>query len=46
MTLYEASARTGGRMFTQRNFNEDGQFYELGGRTDRHEPQGDTPAGD
>ncbi len=30
-TLYEASARFGGRMFTQRNFNQDGQFCELGG---------------
>jgi len=30
-TLYEASARFGGRMFTRRDFNEDGQFCELGG---------------
>lgn len=29
--LYEASNRLGGRMFTRRNFNEDGQFCELGG---------------
>jgi monoamine oxidase len=28
--LYEGSARTGGRMFTKRNFNADGQFVELG----------------
>jgi monoamine oxidase len=31
VTLYEASARWGGRMFTRANFNEDGQFCELGG---------------
>jgi monoamine oxidase len=31
VTLYEASGRVGGRMFTQRTFNEDGQFCELGG---------------
>ena len=31
VTLYEASDRLGGRMFTRRNFNEDGQFCELGG---------------
>jgi monoamine oxidase len=31
VTLYEASNRIGGRMFTRRNFNEDGQFCELGG---------------
>jgi monoamine oxidase len=30
-TLYEASKRWGGRMFTRRDFNEDGQFCELGG---------------
>lgn len=30
-TLYEASNRLGGRMFTRRNFNPDGQFCELGG---------------
>ncbi len=29
--LYEAARRTGGRMFTRRNFNADGQFIELGG---------------
>lgn len=28
--LYEASKRTGGRMFTKRQFNEDGMFVELG----------------
>ena len=28
--LYEAGQRTGGRMFTKRNFNADGQFVELG----------------
>jgi monoamine oxidase len=31
VTLYEASNRIGGRMFTRRNFNEAGQFCELGG---------------
>ena len=31
VTLYEASDRLGGRMFTRRDFNEDGQFCELGG---------------
>lgn len=31
VTLYEASDRLGGRMFTRKNFNEDGQFCELGG---------------
>ncbi len=31
VTLYEASGRLGGRMFTRRNFNEDGQYCELGG---------------
>jgi len=31
VTLYEASDRFGGRMFTRRDFNEDGQFCELGG---------------
>lgn len=30
-TLYEAGERLGGRMFTRRDFNEDGQFCELGG---------------
>ncbi len=30
-TLYEATQRVGGRMFTRRNFNEDNQFCELGG---------------
>lgn len=29
--LYEASRRTGGRMWTKRNFNADGMFCELGG---------------
>lgn len=29
--LYEAGARLGGRMFTRRDFNSDGQFCELGG---------------
>ena len=29
--IYEASGRTGGRMFTQRNFTPEGQFCELGG---------------
>jgi monoamine oxidase len=29
--LYEASERVGGRMFTRRQFNADGQFVELGG---------------
>jgi monoamine oxidase len=29
--LYEASHRTGGRMWTKRNFNRDGMFCELGG---------------
>ena len=29
-TLYEASNRLGGRIFTLRNFNTDGQFVELG----------------
>ncbi|GEM_PF-2153592 len=29
--LYEGSNRTGGRMFTKRQFNADGQFVELGG---------------
>ena len=28
--LYEGSNRTGGRMFTKRQFNADGQFVELG----------------
>lgn len=31
VTVYEASNRFGGRMFTKRGFNEDGQFCELGG---------------
>lgn len=31
VTLYEASDRFGGRMFTRRGFNADGQFCELGG---------------
>lgn len=31
VTLYEASNRLGGRMFTRANFNGDGQFCELGG---------------
>lgn len=31
VTLYEASNRFGGRMLTNRNFNADGQFCELGG---------------
>jgi monoamine oxidase len=31
VALYEASDRVGGRMFTRRDFNEDGQFCELGG---------------
>lgn len=31
VTLYEASGRFGGRMFTRKDFNEDGQFCELGG---------------
>lgn len=30
-TLYEASGRLGGRMFTKRNFNAEGMFCELGG---------------
>ncbi|MDB6133740.1 MAG: NAD(P)/FAD-dependent oxidoreductase [Verrucomicrobiales bacterium] len=29
--LYEAAARMGGRMWTKKNFNEDGMFCELGG---------------
>lgn len=29
--LFEASERVGGRMFTKRDFNTDGQFVELGG---------------
>lgn len=29
--IYESSNRVGGRMFTRRNFNRDGQFCELGG---------------
>lgn len=31
VTLYEASARVGGRMFTKRDFTPEGQFCELGG---------------
>ncbi len=31
VTLYDAAERYGGRMFTRRDFNEDGQFCELGG---------------
>lgn len=31
VTLYESSARFGGRMFTRRNFTAEGQFCELGG---------------
>ena len=31
VALYESSGRTGGRMFTQRDFTPDGQFCELGG---------------
>ncbi|MBL8531479.1 MAG: FAD-dependent oxidoreductase [Hyphomonadaceae bacterium] len=31
VTLYEASERLGGRMFTRRDFNAAGQFCELGG---------------
>lgn len=31
VTLYEASDRLGGRMFTKRDFNAGGQFCELGG---------------
>ena len=31
VTLYEASGRLGGRMFTKRDFNASGQFCELGG---------------
>ncbi len=31
VTLYEASPRFGGRMFTKRNFTAEGQFCELGG---------------
>ena len=30
-TLYEASGRLGGRMFTKRDFNAEGMFCELGG---------------
>lgn len=30
-TIYEASPRLGGRMFTKRNFNSEGMFCELGG---------------
>jgi monoamine oxidase len=29
--IYDSSGRTGGRMFTQRNFTPEGQFCELGG---------------
>ncbi len=31
VAVYESSSRTGGRMFTQRNFTPEGQFCELGG---------------
>lgn len=31
VALYESSGRTGGRMFTQRDFTPEGQFCELGG---------------
>ncbi|MBI1360642.1 MAG: FAD-dependent oxidoreductase [Alphaproteobacteria bacterium] len=31
VAVYESSGRTGGRMFTQRNFTPEGQFCELGG---------------
>jgi monoamine oxidase len=31
IALYESSGRTGGRMFTQRDFTPEGQFCELGG---------------
>jgi monoamine oxidase len=31
VTVYESSARFGGRMFTRRNFTAEGQFCELGG---------------
>lgn len=30
-TIYEATGRLGGRMFTKRNFNNEGMFCELGG---------------
>jgi monoamine oxidase len=29
--IYEAQSRVGGRLWTKRNFNSDGQFVELGG---------------
>lgn len=31
VAVYESSSRTGGRMFTQRDFTAEGQFCELGG---------------
>jgi monoamine oxidase len=31
VAIYESSSRTGGRMFTQRDFTPEGQFCELGG---------------
>jgi monoamine oxidase len=31
VAIYESSGRTGGRMFTQRDFTPEGQFCELGG---------------
>jgi monoamine oxidase len=39
-TIYEASGRLGGRMFTKRNFNNEGMFCELGGELvdTYHEP--------
>lgn len=40
VTIYEASGRLGGRMFTKRNFNNQGMFCELGGELvdSNHEP--------
>ena len=40
VTVYEASARFGGRMFTKRGFNSEGMFCELGGELvdTGHEP--------
>src|SRR5690606_1388594 len=38
--LFEATPRTGGRLFTRHNFNRDGMFCELGGElidTNHHE---------
>src|SRR5262249_52843350 len=39
-TIYEASGRLGGRMFTKRDFNSQGMFCELGGELvdTNHEP--------